>query len=57
MMIIGCQKDGASGKFHITHNCTASNTYYRRYDKYGNIGKLIISPFINLYSDVLAKIT
>lgn len=42
-------------KFHIAHNCTASNTYYRRYDKYGNIGKLVITPLINVYSDLLSQ--
>lgn len=41
--------------FHVTHNCSASNTYYRRYDKFGNIGKLVKSPSYNTYSNLLSQ--
>lgn len=41
--------------FHIKHQCSASSTYYRRYDKMGNIGKLVTSPFINTYNDILTQ--
>ena len=41
--------------FHIKHQCAASSTYYRRYDKMGNIGKLVTSPFINTYNDILTQ--
>ena len=42
-------------EFHLFHNCTASCTYYRRYDKNGNIGKLVTSPLINEYNDILTQ--
>ena len=42
-------------QFHLAHNCAASCTYYRRYDKKGNIGKLIKPPFINTYNDLLTQ--
>lgn len=41
--------------FHNTNNCGASCTYYRRYDIYGNVGKLVKSPFINIYKDILTQ--
>lgn len=41
--------------FHLTQNCAASCTHYRRYDKKGNVGKLIKSPFINSYNDLLTQ--
>ena len=42
-------------QFHLTQNCAASCTHYRRYDKKGNIGKLIEPPFINTYNDLLTQ--